>query len=405
MNTRPKSKSFVEVETQLKAFVHVSADVDTSAPLSEIRPSAPISDATLAVKDLFDVQGMPTSCGSPIYVNTIATKTAEVVRRAQDAGVKVMGKTVTTEFATFKPGPTANPQNMAYTPGGSSSGSAASVGAGMVSHGIGTQTAGSVIRPAAYCGIVGFLPTMGAISRDGLKVVSPSLDRVGVFGRSVEAVRTLSAAVADLRQGADTKNGPKRIGFFSDDTWEDADSFTQDTLLQFKAKVQQSGDIVVDLGNGQKLFDLIDAQCDVMGYEVIHALAHELTNHSDLISDQLNAYCKDAAEITAEKYAAAIEVGQAGRAWIETLFANLDAIASPSAKTLPPRGLASTGDPYVNRAWSLLYTPCITLPASPLNDNLKGAVQLVAGFGQDQKLLDLAEQYQTCVAKIGGAAK
>ena len=175
MRSQDKSVSFQVVEEALKAFVHLAADVDIAASSQSFESDVPLTRATLAVKDLFDVQGMPTTCGSPIYEGQIATQTAEVVRRAEKAGVKVVGKTVTTEFATFKPGPTTNPQNAAYTPGGSSSGSAASVGAGLVSHGIGTQTAGSIIRPAAYCGVVGYLPTMGSVSRKGLKVVSPSL--------------------------------------------------------------------------------------------------------------------------------------------------------------------------------------------------------------------------------------
>ncbi|MDO6732898.1 amidase [Marinovum sp. 2_MG-2023] len=401
MNTQSKTVSFEEVEAHLKAFVHLADDLDLSAVPAKTQDDLPLSQATLAVKDLFDVQGMPTGCGSPIYTGAVANQSAEVVRRAERAGVKIAGKTVTTEFATFKPGPTTNPQNMAYTPGGSSSGSAASVGAGLVSHGIGTQTAGSVIRPAAYCGVVGFLPTMGSVSRTGLKVVSPSLDRVGVFARSVSAVRRLGEEIADLPVFASLDEGPKRIGFFDDATWAEADSYTQDTLRSFKAKVREDGEIVVDLGNGQRLFDLIDAQCDVMAYEVLKSLEHELTNHSALISDQLRTYCQEAANITADQYAGALEVGQAGRLWMEALFADLDAIASPSAKTLPPKGLGSTGDPYVNRAWSLLYLPCITLPTAPLHNNLKGAVQLVAGFGQDQRLLDLAARFEPGMAQIG----
>ncbi len=401
MKIRSENMSFASREKTLKAFVHIADDVDTSANCAEGNATVPLSKATLAVKDLFDVAGMPTGFGSPIYDGNTPVTTAEAVCRAKSAGVKVVGKTVTTEFATFKPGPTVNPQNSAHTPGGSSSGSAASVGAGLVSHGIGTQTAGSVIRPAAYCGVVGFLPTMGCVSRNGLKVISPSLDRAGVFGRSVQAVSDLAGVIADLPKIAKSADAPRRIGFFEDETWADADSATQQTLQAYKSKVAEAGDVVVNLGNGKILLDLIQAQSDVMGFEALNSLEDELTNHEALISDQLSAYCAEAAGITPEKYATALEFGQAGRVWIETLLANLDAIASPSAKTLPPATLASTGDPYVNRAWSLLHTPCITLPTAPLQNNLKGAVQLVAGFGQDLNLLEIAKQHEMRVAEIG----
>ncbi|MEM5500390.1 amidase [Ahrensia kielensis] len=397
------SKTFRDVERELKAFVHLSPELDTTVVLGELASPVLMSEATLAVKDLFDVQGMPSSYGSPIYANNIASVTAEIVRRAEKAGVMIAGKTVTTEFATFKPGPTCNPQNFEYTPGGSSSGSAASVGAGLVSHGIGTQTAGSVIRPAAFCGVVGFLPTMGCVSRDGLKVVSPSLDRVGVFGRSVLAAKDLSVVIADLPNYVQGNAEPKRIGFFDDETWFEADNYTQNGIKEFKSKVQKAGDVVVDLGSGQKLFELINAQCVVMGYEVVRTLESELKLHGNLISDELSAYCLEASKITSTRYAAALEVGQAGRFWIESIFNGIDAIASPSAKTLPPKTLASTGDPYINRAWSLLYSPCITLPTSPLYDNLKGAVQLVGGFGQDLKLLNIAAQYEDVISRIGTA--
>ncbi|MBU2982011.1 amidase [Lentibacter algarum] len=395
MKSSPENPDFEATEATLRAFVFIAPE--RSEPTET---DLPLAGCTLAVKDLFDVQGMPTSYGSPIYADRIATQTADAVKRAQAAGATVVGKTVTTEFATFKPGPTTNPQNPAYTPGGSSSGSAAAVGAGLVSHAIGTQTAGSVIRPAAFCGVVGFLPSMGLVSRDGLKVVSPTLDRIGVFARSVTGAHDLAAVIADLPATGRSNTGPNRVGFFADDTWSDADSATRNAMRALRDTVTATGDVIVDLGDGRRIHDLIATQSDLMQCEVARSLAPELRNHADLISDQLTAYCEAGAKLSDAQYAAACQIGEAGRAWIADLFETVDVIASPSARTLPPLMQDGTGDPYVNRAWSLLNVPCITMPTAPHDSGLKGAIQLVGGIGQDLHLISIAELYEERVLLI-----
>jgi len=393
--------SFKKKEKHLKAFVYLASETEITT-LQNIKNSyLPLSDATLAVKDLFDVKGMPTTYGSPIYVDNIATETAEVVTLAQLAGAKVIGKTVTTEFATYKPGPTTNPQNTDYTPGGSSSGSAAAVGGGLVSHALGTQTAGSVIRPAAFCGVIGFLPSMGLVSRKGLKVVSPTLDRVGVFTSSVKDAETITSVITGLPRNNWKNTRPCHIGFFSDSTWLDADAATKKTLFAFKGEVERSEDLVVDLGEGQKLFDLMKAQSDIMQYEVVRSLKKELTNHPDLISDELKAYCSGGLAISVSQYTAALEIGNSGRKWAAALFERVDVIASPSARTLPLKTLASTGDPFINRAWSLLYLPCITLPTGQIQSGLKSAVQLIGAFEKDTELLSIASRFETKISAIG----
>jgi len=352
-------------------------------------PRGPLHGIPIAVKDLIDTADMPTGYGSPIYEGHRPAADAACVALARAAGAVVLGKTVTTEFACFTPGKTTNPKNPAHSPGGSSSGSAAAVADGMVPLAFGTQTAGSVIRPASYCGCVGYKPSFGVIPRAGVKPLADSLDTIGVMARTVEdaafftGVLTERPAVRDVKMPA----SPPRFGLYRTPMWGEAEPSTMAALDRARAALERAGAWIAEIVVPPEHQGLTAAQETIMGFELVRALAYERLAHSAELSPRLAQQLDQGLTVGADAYDAAIAETNAARARLDGFIGPCDAMLTPAAPGEGPPGLGYTGNPVFNRMWTLLGVPCVTMPAVWGDSGLPTGVQLVGRVGDDARLM------------------
>ena len=341
------------------------------------------------IKDIFDTSDMPAGYGSPIYSGCRPSFQASAAALPQSAGSILIGKTVTTEFANRHPGPTSHPKNPMHTPGGSSSGSAAAVADFMVPLAFGTQTAGSIIRPASYCGVVGYKPSFGLISRVGVKALSDTLDTVGTLARSVPDAAFLAAAVSGRRQLIIEQpwSGKLRIGICRTYEWKHALPETVAALESAAGKLGTAGAQVSEIKLPPTYANLVQAQCDIMFFEEVQSLAHERLSHAELLSKNLRALLDTGLAITHERYDAAQMLARNCRRTLGDVFADCDVLLAPSAPGAAPAGLNMTGDPVFNRTWTLLRTPCVTLPVATAKNGLPVGLQVIGAFGSDVETL------------------
>jgi Asp-tRNA(Asn)/Glu-tRNA(Gln) amidotransferase A subunit family amidase len=369
--------------------------LDPAAALAAARrrdaepPRGPLHGIPIGVKDLIDTADMPTGYGSAIYEGHRPAADAACVALARAAGAVVLGKTVTTEFACFTAGKTANPKNPARTPGGSSSGSAAAVADGMVRLAFGTQTAGSVIRPAAYCGCVGYKPSFGVIPRAGVKPLADSLDTVGIMARTVDdaafftGILTERPALREVRMAP----SPPRFGLYRTPMWGEAEPSTIAALDRARAALERAGAWIAEIVVPPEHQGLTAAQETVMGFELVRALAHERLNHSAELSPRLAQLLDAGMTVGADAYDAAIAETAAARARLDGFFGPCDAMLVPAAPGAAPPGLGYTGNPVFNRMWTSLGVPCLTLPGASGDSGLPTGVQLVGRVGDDARLI------------------
>ncbi len=351
----------------------------------------PLHGLPLGVKDVLDTAASPTGYGSPIWQGYRPHADAAAVAWACAAGTAVLGKTVTTEFATRQPGPTTNPHAAGHTPGGSSSGSAAGVAAGYFPFAFGTQTAGSVIRPAAYCGVVGYKPSYGMIDRHGMKLMAFSLDTVGVMARSVADCALLAGAVAgrDLGDPERTLSAPLRIGVCRSPAWPDADTATQALLDAAGGRLRQAGASVaaMDLPG----MDAVpDAHQLVMQGESARSMGWELLRHRERLSAGLRERLEWGLAQPAQALDAARVVLCQARQGFPAAMAGFDVLLTPSAPGEAPPGLQWTGDPAFNLIWTSLHVPCVTVPAGTGPLGLPLGLQVVGRVGDDALTLAAA---------------
>ena len=377
--------------------IHAFTHVDAVSALAQARAldagpvRGPLHGLPLGVKDLFDTTDLPTAYGSAIYAHHRPVADAASVTLCREAGAIVLGKTVTTEFAYFTPGPTVNPHNALHTPGGSSSGSAAAVADHMVPLALGTQTAGSIIRPAAYCGVVGYKPSLGRVVHAGVKSLSPTLDVIGSFGRSVEDAALLGAVLTgDLRLLENHVHGTLRIGLFQSPSWPQAEADTHKAWEQATHALAKNSDHCQDLTLSQDFGELIQLQKDVMTYEMARSLSFERLRHREALSPALQALLDAGMTITGATHAANLQRTADWRLRIDALFERHDVLLTPSTTGVAPEGLAATGDPLFCRSWSLLGLPAVHLPFMRNAKGLSVGLQLVGRMGEDHKLLAAA---------------
>src|SRR5216683_1269802 len=359
---------------------------DTSAP------SGPLHGIPIAVKDLIDTVDMPTGYGSAIYEGHRPAADAACVALARAAGAIVLGKTVTTEFACFTAGKTANPHNPAHTPGGSSSGSAAAVADGMAPLALGTQTAGSVIRPASYCGVVGFKPSFGTIARAGVKPLSDSLDTIGTMARNVADAAFFAGILGGrpgLREVA-MPAAPPRFGLYRTPMWEEREPSTEAALNHARTALERAGAQIAEIEVPPEHRGLTAAQERVMGFELVRGLAYERLQHSGELSPRLGQLLDAGMKVGADAYDAACTETAAARAHLDRFFGPCAAVLAPAAPGEAPAGLSYTGNPVFNRMWTLLGVPCVTLPAIWGGSGLPTGVQLVGRPGCDAELMAAA---------------
>jgi Asp-tRNA(Asn)/Glu-tRNA(Gln) amidotransferase A subunit family amidase len=364
-------------------------------------PLPPLHGVPVAIKDIIDVQGMPTGNGSALDGGRNAEEDATLVRRLRDAGAVILGKTVTSEFAYYQPGKTHNPHDPSRTPGGSSSGSAAAVASAMVPLAIGTQTNGSVIRPASFCGVVGYKPSYGAIPRTGILRLAPSLDQVGIFARSIE-----DAALVEWLMGPDdvdpdiTRNpGPLSataaseppvtpdLAFARTPFWDRADGETQ---LAF-------GELQEALGSQLEAIELPEVFARgagwleaIMAAEMARNLGHYVDRAPEQVSDRFRQLIEDGRAIKAVDYQGALDMRQVLRDALKLVFERFDAIVTLSAPGEAPQSLDTTGDPIFCSLWTFCGLPAISLPLLTGPNGMPVGVQLVGAPGQDARLLRTA---------------
>jgi Asp-tRNA(Asn)/Glu-tRNA(Gln) amidotransferase A subunit family amidase len=390
MTTIDRLEHVCGLDRALRAFTCVG----TSPGPSDQRPDA----IALGVKDLFDVAGLPTALGTAAVPARLAARTAAAVAALQDWRAVVVGKTVTSEFAYFGANATRNPWNHDFSPGGSSSGSAAAVGAGHVSLAIGTQTNGSVIRPAAYCGVVGFKPTYGTIPTDGLWLFAPSVDTVGAFARTVTLAGTAADVMAEGALGFAAGSAPPeaaglRIGVVRTQDWPLTSTEMRPVLEGTAERLADAGAHVAELTTplcGDEGLSLHRTITEFEGAAGIRRLGIE---RSDLLGEKVREMLDHAAGITSDAYHRALERRAELVAELDGCLSTVDCVLTvPAAGTAPQAG--DNGDPRFCTRWSLAGTPAICLPAALGEHGLPLGVQLVGRRGTDARLLQLARSVE-----------
>ncbi len=351
----------------------------------------------IGVKDLYDTYDLPTSYGSPIYTNHYPSTDAVSVALMRQAGGIILGKTVTTEFATFKSAITTNPHDIGHTPGGSSSGSAAAVADFMVPLATGSQTAGSIIRPASFCGIVGFKPSLGKISIAGVKSLSITLDTMGCFGRTVGDVALGVAAMSGDHRLAEVESlhNKPRIGICKTSSWSSAqkETITAIAIARHVAESISKG-TVIDLRLPKECDGLTEAQARIMLSEISRSLAFERERFPKKLSPQLLKNLSDGANISYEQYAKDLTFASKAKDGVAALFnSEIDILIAPSAPGEAPAIKDGTGDPIFCRGWTLLGLPCINLNITSGANGLPVGIQLIAGPGKDHFLLSAAKTF------------
>ncbi len=389
--------------SELAIWAHFDADAFLAA--AEAGPaSGPLAGVPVAVKDIFDTADMPTEAGSPLWAGRRPMRDAACVAAMRAAGAVVMGKTVTTEFAFAHPGPTRNPYDPSRTPGGSSSGSAAAVAAGVAPLAIGSQTAGSIVRPAAFCGVVGYKPSFGRINRSGCLSFSESLDTVGVFARTVSDAWLLAEVLAGSARPtlpAPLRRLP-RIGLCRTPQWERAAPESRAAFAAAASAIERAGGTVVPLEVGPPHQDLQTVHLQVMAYEAARALAPEWRTGRAGLSDKLAALVEEGRSIDVEVHRRNLASAAVARAAWAADLVDLDAALTPSAVGQAPAGLDSTGDAVFNRVWTLLRGPCLNLPAGRGPDGLPIGVQLVGKRWDDQSFIGTACWVETALQQAFG---
>ncbi len=350
----------------------------------------PLHGLPVGLKDVIDTSDAPTGNGCPVDAGRQPDKDARLVAMLRDAGAIIMGKTVSTELAFMHAGKTRNPHNPAHTPGGSSSGSCAAVGDGMIPLAVGTQTGGSVIRPASFCGITGFKPTFNAIPRAGVCLQSHTLDTVGVFGKTPADTALIASSLFqgdDFSADVEAMATP-RFALLHPPGWDDA---TDDLHAAFARVEQALGERVARATLPPAFDDAADMRAIVNFAEMAHHYARYREAGLDRLGPETQKAMKDGAETSATDYIAALATGQAMKGGLCDVFKTADFLICPAATGPAPKGLAFTGDSIFNGLWTFCGTPAITVPIEAAKNGLPIGVQIVAAKGRDGDLLRAAE--------------
>lgn len=405
-------KLIEQTDSTLKAWRHINPEqaIDTAKSRDDERKAGRALGALhgipVGIKDIFDTADMPTEYGNDAYSGNQPEEHSAVVENLIEAGAIVMGKTVTTEFAFMHPAVTCNPINHAHTPGGSSSGSAAAVAAGHVPLAIGSQTNGSTIRPASFCGVYGYKPSTGIVSRRGALQTSKTLDQVGVFARDLGDI----ALLADTLSGYDHEDsssylGPKPgmlEGYQSEPPIEPSFAyFDMPYSQQYSSSVSEGmeellqvpGLNVERLPAPQSFSVLIEAHKVIHHYEIYRALEEQRTQFPDKLSDTIKAVFASAEQIPDDQYLEALDVRQGTIDWFGQFFLEFDAIITPSALGEAPLIGDSTGDPICCTVWTLSGLPCLSLPLMEGEQGLPIGVQLIGSLREDDRLFRTANWF------------
>ncbi|MBA4500830.1 amidase [Marinobacterium marinum] len=353
----------------------------------------------VGIKDIIDTAEMPTEMGSPIHQGRRPVDDASCVELLRRAGAIVLGKTVTTEFAYFRPGKTANPCDPSRTPGGSSSGSAAAVADDMVPMALGSQTAASVIRPAAYCGTVGYVGSRGEFSLRGIQPLGQSLDSLGMFARRVEDIELLRTVL--LRQSdtapVQTILKPTKILLVSGPAIGETSSDMQAAMRRVQKMLTGQGVTVVEPGSEIGLADLVTHHSVVMAYEVSRNLVYE-SGRCEQLSEPLQTLIETGLAMPRTDYLNALQAAEAIRQKLLAEYPDVDAILAPAAPGVAPEGRDNTGAPHMSRPWQVMGLPVVTLPGLVDTDGLPLGIQLVGQARDDDRLLCMARWLESLLS-------
>ena len=397
----------IDGEVQAWAFLDPEHALAQARILDNMRRAGgvvgPLHGVPVGIKDIIDTSDMPCECGSVLHAGRLPVYDAAVVASLRAAGAVIMGKTVTTEFATYHPNKTRNPHNVAHTPGGSSSGSAAAVAAGMVPLALGSQTNGSTIRPGAFCGVYAFKPTHGLIPRRGMMRLSRALDHVGVFGRTIEDVAlacepltgfdeadpdTRPLARIPFRELAAAEPAlPPFFAFVRTSLWDRMEPEMREALEELADAL---GDRVVEIEMPQTTLAALEVHRTIMEAEMAASLVGEYEHGRDKLSDSLRGQLDRGRGVTAIDYQAALARIPLLNQGFEEIFERCDAILTPAAAGAAPRGLESTGDPSFCTLWTLCGMPALNLPLMRSESGMPMGVQLVGPRNSDARLLRTA---------------
>lgn len=377
-----------EREDSIRAWVRLdrSGALLRADQLRSVASPTLLYGLVLGVKDIFDTADLLTEYGSPIFAGYQPRADAAAVSLLRSAGAICLGKTVTTEMAMYEPGPTRNPHRLSSTPGGSSSGSAAAVASGMADIALGTQTAGSVIRPASFCGIWGMKPTFGSVAIAGVKTIAPSLDTVGWFARSAHDLDRIRAVLTGRSLSAPAGAAP-RIGLLKTEQWSLASPDSRRAVVRAARVAREGGAVVREVQLPAAMDGLADRVPVVHAFEAARSLHWELATHTNLLSEGLRAFLQWGASIDPASYDSVVaQIAEARRAEAD-LFAEADAILTPAVKGEAPDCLTTTGDPMFARLWTAVGLPSIAVPGLSGRSGMPVGVQMVGRRSQDADLV------------------
>lgn len=381
-----------------ESMVHAFASFDPELALAQARAldraatRGPLHGVPIGVKDIIDTFDQPTEMGSPVYRGYRPAADAACVALVRAAGAVILGKTVTCEFAGMTSGNTTNPHDAARTPGGSSSGSGAAVADRMAPVAFGTQTGGSVLRPAAYCGVFGFKPTYNAFNRRGVFPAAESLDTLGLMARSIDDIELVSD-VLELRPPAQpvTLTRAPRIGLCRTSLWHTARPETAAAVEDAAARLGKAGAVVKEIELPEEFSGLRTAARETINnYERAAAMAHEWNTQRDGISEKLRKRIEIGRATPHADYLAAIQLGEECRARLGEVFDDCDVLLTPAVSGEAPIGLAETGDPSFQAIWTVLHVPALTLPTHRGPNGMPVGIQLVAQPHEDRRMLACA---------------
>ncbi|MGH7052900.1 MAG: amidase [Stellaceae bacterium] len=388
-------------EGVVRAWSHLAGEAARAAAHERDRTGRKslLNGAPFGLKDIFDTADMPTGYGSPIYTGCRPAADASAAALPRAAGGILLGKTVTTEFANRHPGPTTNPHDPAHTPGGSSSGSAAAVADFMVPLAVGTQTGGSVIRPAAYCGVVGFKPSFGLFPAAGMRINTESLDTVGIMARTVGDIALFRAAMMAVPYAPPTlpETAP-RLALCRGPHWDEAEPEGRRVLEEAATRLAAAGAQIADTALPSACASADAVQQRLSTYEAPRVHSPELYRHEPLLSAALrDGKIAEGRGISRDAFRQAVAEAERMRRAATEWAAGFDAILTLPAPGEAPKGLGSTGSARFNAAWTLLYMPCLTVPAGTGPNGLPVGVQLVGRRHDDERLLGVALWVERCL--------
>jgi Asp-tRNA(Asn)/Glu-tRNA(Gln) amidotransferase A subunit family amidase len=380
-----------------ESVVHAFANVDAELALKAARAldrgprRGALHGVPIGIKDVIDTADLPTEMGSPIHRGHRPACDAASVALLRAAGAIILGKTITCEFAGMTAGPTTNPHNPAHTPGGSSSGSGAAVADFLLPAALGTQTGGSVLRPAAYCGVIGYKPTFGAFNRAGLKFAAESLDTIGLLARTLDDVALITSVLIGDKPVTPSLNTSPRIGLCRTPLWDTAQAETKHAVEDAAARLGKAGAVLREVTLPAEFAGLKSAARETINnYERSKSMAAEWASHAAEISPKLSRCIKLGMAMPHEEYLAAIALGEGCRARLPDVFEGFDVLLAPCVQGEAPRGLDSTGDPGFQAIWTILHVPAMSLPTHRGPNGLPVGIQLVGRRYDDQRLFACA---------------